>query len=309
MVVAHGGTPANVNATITVGGNVYLWSDKTNLPALDFTSVGGSIVVNNSGYIMGKGGNGGALYADETGSAGLPGKAGGIAIQLNAINVSINNTVGYILGGGGGGGGAGRGTAGGSDYNYGGGGGGAGAGQGGEGYSSAPYLGSAIMVSPAGISSNNNFIPPNPGTKGQNGGIGAQAPAGGDGGRIALLENDISGPSGTSLISGYGGNSGGTGGIWGGPLGNLSATGGSGGSLIPSGVSNPGGNGSSTAGIPGSIATGGGGSWGAAGGAGSYNGVGGSAGGAGGFAVSTQGRTVTWNGGAPGSGHVAGSVA
>jgi len=307
MVVAHGGNPANVNATITVDGNVYLWSNTINAPALDFNNVGGSIVLNNTGYIMGKGGNGGALYADETAVASLAGKAGGNAIRLQLVNPTINNS-GFILGGGGGGGSAGYGTAGGSEYNYGGGGGGAGAGQGGEGYSSAPYLGSAIMVSPAGISSNNNFIPPDPGTKGANGGSGSQAPAGGDGGRIALVEQNLPGPSGTSLTSGFGGNSGGTGGIWGGPLSNLSATGGAGGALVPSGVSNPGGNGSSTAGSPGSIATGGGGSWGAAGGAGSYNGVGGSAGGVGGKAVDTQGRSVNWTGGAPGSGRVQGGV-
>lgn len=308
MILAHGGSPGSVNATITVGGNVYLWSDKINSPALNFSDVGGTIGLINNGYIMGKGGNGGALYADETGASSLSGKAGGDAIKLHLVNPTINNGGGYVLGGGGGGGSAGSGTAGGSEYNYGGGGGGAGAGQGGEGYSSAPYLGSAIMVSPAGISSNNNFIPPNPGIKGANGGSGAQAPAGGDGGRIALLENNLPGPSGTSLTSGYGGNSGGTGGIWGGPLSNLSATGGAGGALVPSGASNPGGNGSSTAGSPGSIATGGGGSWGAAGGAGSYNGVGGSAGGVGGKAVNTQGRSVSWTGGAPASGRVQGGV-
>jgi hypothetical protein len=164
------------------------------------------------------------------------------------------------------------------------------------------------MISPAGISSSNNFKPPNPGSAGQNGGVGAQAPAGGDGGRVPLYTNNIAGPSGTTLTSGYGGQQGGSGGIWGGPLSNLAATGGSGGSLIV-GTSNSGGNGSSTSGNPGSIGTGGGGSWGAAGGAGTYSGGNTVAGGTGGFAISTQGRTVNWTGGAPATGRVQGSVA
>jgi len=312
MVVAHGGNPANVNAAITVGGNVYLWSNDRTVAGLSFLSMGGrggSISVTNSGYIMGKGGNGGAVLPDESGNTNT-GQAGGLAIDTNGSTggITINNTNGYVLGGGGGGGAAGYGTVNSSDYHIGGGGGGAGGGRGGAGYSSAEYLANAIAISPAGTSTNATFALVLPGASGQNGGSGASAPSGGGGGRVALAANNLSGPSGTTLTSGFGGSAGGSGGIWGGPLSNLSATGGSGGSLVPTGVSNAGGNGSSTAGTPGSIATGGGGSWGAAGGAGSYNGVGGSAGGVGGKAVNTRGGTVTWVGGAPGGGRVAGDV-
>jgi len=285
MVVAHGGNPANVNATITVGGNVYLWSNNNGIAGLDFVSVGGSIGLVNNGYIMGKGGNGGAVLPDESGNTNT-GQAGGAAIRLGAINATITNSNGYILGGGGGGGAAGYGTVNSSDYHYGGGGGGGGGGRGGAGYSSAAYLANAIAISPAGTSTNATFALVLPGASGQNGSSGAAAPSGGGGGRIALALANLAGPSGTTLTPGYGGSSGGSGGIWGGPLSNLSATGGTGG-VVVAGQNTPttGGNGSSTAGTPGSIAGGGGGSWGGAGGAGSYNGVGGSAGGAGGNAV------------------------
>jgi len=303
LAVAHGWSPSTVNATITINGNVYLWTSTnqggTGGAALDLTSItGGSISVVNNGYIMGKGGNGGAALPDELGTTSVGG-AGGRAILLSAsIGASINNTNGYILAGGGGGGAAGYGTVNSSDYHYGGGGGGSGGGRGGAGYSSAAYLANAIAISPAGTSTNASFTLVLPAQSGQNGGVGAAAPAGGGAGRTALAAGNLAGPSGTTLTSGYGGSGSGTGGIWGGPLDNLSATGGTGG-VIVAGQNTPtaGGNGSSTAGSPGSIATGGGGSWGGAGGAGSYNGTGGSAGGAGGYAVATQGQSVTWVGG------------
>jgi hypothetical protein len=303
MAIAHGWSPSTISATITINSNVYLWSNRTTGAtggaALDLTSItGGSISVINNGFIMGKGGNGGAALPDELGTTSV-GAAGGRAILLSSsIGATIANTNGYILGGGGGGGAAGYGTVNSSDYHYGGGGGGSGGGRGGAGYSSAAYLSSAIAISPAGTSTNATFALVLPGASGQNGGTGADAPSGGGGGRIALTSGNLAGPSGTTLTPGYGGSAGGSGGIWGGPLSNLSATGGYGGVVVSGqNTPTPGGNGSSTGGSPGSIGSGGGGSWGGAGGAGSYNGAGGSAGGAAGQAVALNGRAVTWSGG------------
>ena len=300
MLIPYGGNPAVGVKNITVQSGVYIWSDQVSVPAMSFVGItGGSIFLINTGYIMGKGGNGGAALPDNLGSTSVGG-AGGPAIKLSATLSStvIDTRSGFIAGGGGGGGAAGYGTINSGDYHWGGGGGGSGGGRGGAGYSSAQYLSSAIKISPAGTSTNVSWALVLPGASGQNGGTGSDAPAGGGGGRVVLDIVNKAGPSGTTLTSGYGGSGGGTGGIWGGPLRNLTATGGQG-SVV---ISNPntilaGGSGSSTSGSPGSLATGGGGSWGAAGGAGSYNGAVASAGGLGGKAVDKNGNpnnTPSW---------------
>jgi hypothetical protein len=314
MLIPYGGNPAVGVKTITVQSGVYIWSDQVSLPAMSFVGItGGTIALINTGYIMGKGGNGGAALPDNLGST-LVGGAGGPAIKLSATLSStvIDSRSGFIAGGGGGGGAAGYGTINSGDYHWGGGGGGSGGGRGGAGYSSAQYLSSAITISPAGTSTNVSWALVLPGASGQNGGTGSDAPAGGGGGRIILDIAHKAGPSGTTLTSGYGGSGGGSGGIWGGPLRNLTATGGQG-SVVISGPNTilAGSSGSSTSGSPGSLATGGGGSWGAAGGAGSYNGAVASAGGLGGKAVDKNGNpnnTPSWFLGATPSKQVFGDV-
>lgn len=300
MLIPYGGDPAVGARAITVESGIYIWSDQVSVPAMSFVDItGGGIGLVNKGYIMGKGGNGGAALPDDLGNTSVGG-AGGPAIKISATlnNTVIDNQSGFIVGGGGGGGAAGYGTVNSGDYHYGGGGGGAGGGRGGAGHSSAAYLSSAIRISPAGTSTNVSWALVLPGASGQNGGTGSDAPAGGGGGRVVLYTTNLSGPSGTTLSSGYGGGGGGTGGIWGGPLSNLSATGGLGGVIISGpNTATPGGAGSSTSGSPGSLATGGGGAWGAAGGAGSYNATVASAGGVAGKAVDKNGNaanTPSW---------------
>ena len=103
---------------VTVDSGVYLYSDDTTVAALTISTNG--VSVSNSGYILGRGGNGGA-------NAGS-GAAGGPAIKISSgvTGVTITNNSGaYIAGGGGGGGGTNNGN------NDGPGGGGAGGGNGG----------------------------------------------------------------------------------------------------------------------------------------------------------------------------------
>lgn len=92
------------NAVITVNSGVYLWSDNTGVAGL---TVDGSwpagVTLVNYGYIIGKGGNGGAtdntIYNVAT--------VGGPALNMYSGSVTIQNqSGGYIAGGGGGGGGA-----------------------------------------------------------------------------------------------------------------------------------------------------------------------------------------------------------
>ena len=114
-----------VEATITVNAGVYVWSDSTASAGMSITTLpaNSTVALINNGFIMGKGGTGGAAYGTSWGSGNTPaasnGLAGGPAISL-ANNIIITNNS-YIAGGGGGG-------AGGA---YDGGGGGAGGGAGG----------------------------------------------------------------------------------------------------------------------------------------------------------------------------------
>lgn len=108
-IVSNTEGPINVTeegvfgAQVTVNTGLYLWSDSTSSPALSIQV--DNCIVNNFGYIMGKGGNGG-------------GNAGGPAIEIQSGKTGItiqNQTGGYIAGGGGGGSGRGGGGAGGGD--------------------------------------------------------------------------------------------------------------------------------------------------------------------------------------------------
>jgi hypothetical protein len=299
---------------LTINNGVYVWSDNTSLPALDTAGFPSNtqLTINNNGYIMGKGGDGG--YLDLYDTSTTKGKDGGPAMNLT-VSTLISSSNGYILGGGGGGGS--------SPMNFcvDGGGGGAGGGNGGFG-AVGGGLGSvgAYGVIPV-------TYPPDPYVY--------YWPTGGGGGRIvpgvggasrycAMTGANASGycggcSSGDGMGGGYGGGSGGGGSAgtndsgscgWG-----TSGTGGAGGS--------EGGSGGDASHVSGGGmvctdgGTGGGGGWGAPGGAASdtfvdYYGVnsayGSAAGGNGGHSINTNCSSISWVGGFP-AGHILGAVA
>jgi len=106
-----GSTPV----VLTINSGVYLWSNSTSTAGLIISSAfDNKLIIYNSGYIIGKGGNGGTAGA---------GSAGGPALSNSATGLIFTNNSGAYIAGGGGGGGSGKG----------GGGGGAGGGNGGNG--------------------------------------------------------------------------------------------------------------------------------------------------------------------------------
>lgn len=112
--------------TLTINTGVWLWSDNSSSAALTiFGQFPKGLIINNFGYIIGKGGNGGQ-YPKGNGGAGGP------AIMLDEITgqagdkITFNIHTGSFIAGGGGGGGAGKEV--GSDHGYSSGGGGAGGG-------------------------------------------------------------------------------------------------------------------------------------------------------------------------------------
>ena len=109
---------------VNISSGVYVWSDTTATAGLIISgSFAGGLTLNNSGYIIGKGGQGGGR-GNNVATSGLP---GGPALSVSSTSVTVVNSSGaYIAGGGGGG-------AGSADEasRYGGGGGGAGGGAGG----------------------------------------------------------------------------------------------------------------------------------------------------------------------------------
>lgn len=103
MVNAAGGAwPANAVWRIIVGSGVQLVSYSTGSACMWFGgAINGKVVIENHGYILGRGGNGGQGYRGST-----QGGAGGSAIYRESkITLEIIN-YGVIGGGGGGGGGA-----------------------------------------------------------------------------------------------------------------------------------------------------------------------------------------------------------
>ena len=279
-----GATPAQ----ITVNSGVYIYSDNNTIPAMTMGSFPGGLTLIVNGYIMGKGGDGGAVYTSDTAVVTYAPTAGGPALSLSGP-ITIDATVGYIAGGGGGGGASGV-T---NQPAASGGGGGAGGGAGGSitGRDQCPGGGGGGIGSAGG--------------NGAGGGNSYIAGAGGGGGRIlpgaggsGAPVPDGGGPSSSSVL-GYGGYGGGAGGGGGSAFFNLYTLNNSGG--------------------------GGGGGWGAAGGTGyectnaaggitggaggSANNIGGNAGlnggsilqatvgAAGGKAIATNGYGVTWSSG------------
>lgn len=242
---------ANINS------GVYVWSDTTATAGLIISgSFAGGLTLNNSGYIIGKGGQGGGR-GNNAATSGLP---GGPALSVSSTGVTIVNSSGaYIAGGGGGG-------AGSEDEasRYGGGGGGAGGGAGG------------------GV-----------GQIGAGGGAAGGA-IGSTGADAADFVSDDDGNISTYL-GGHGGGAGGGGGIGDGDGGNRGSTGGGGGGRILPGVGGDAGGIYSAGGSAGNAGeggsgyyAGGGGGWGANGGNSQD-----ASGGAGGAAISGSGYTVT----------------
>ena len=87
----------SAGGTLTIPSSVWIWSDDTNVPALN-VDVSNVTIVNN-GKIIGRGGDGGNAGNNN-------GQAGGPAIKISASNVRITNNAGAYIAGGGGGGGA-----------------------------------------------------------------------------------------------------------------------------------------------------------------------------------------------------------
>ena len=122
----------NIPSGVTVGG-----TNAGGSAIVVSSGMGGTLTINVSGTVIGRGGSGGSgglgssQYATNP-QAGSSGQAGSHAIQVDSANVTINNlSGGQLSGGGGGGGGGGAGQTGQSlGYYYGGQGGSGGSGQG-----------------------------------------------------------------------------------------------------------------------------------------------------------------------------------
>jgi len=261
------------SVTATVSAGVYIWSDTTGTAALTINgSWPGGVTLVNNGYIIGKGGVGGAGTTESSG----PGGTGGPAISLG-INATITNNSGAYIAGGGGGGAA-RGGGGGGDGA--GGGGGAGGGVGGSNYTAAG--GTAGSIGASGGNGNDLNLD------------GFFSGSGGGGGRILPGTGGI---GGTVFSPNCGGRGGGAGGGGGSDFAYYSTqqTGGTGGS-----AGNVGGNGNPgpnpyVVRDPG--AAGGGGGWGASGGfALSFGSTSAGTPGAGGKAIALNGFTATRSG-------------
>ena len=87
-----------------IPSNFWIWSDSTSTPALIIDI---PCTIKNNGYIIGKGGTGGA-YSPSGSFSFTAGSAGGDAIKINSSvsNVTIINNSGAFIAGGGGGGGS-----------------------------------------------------------------------------------------------------------------------------------------------------------------------------------------------------------
>lgn len=187
-----------------INSGVYLWSDDITVGGLTISgSYANGVTVNNSGFIMGRGGQSGGGLQGST-QQGYP---GGDAIEIStSSSVTINNNSGAYIGGGGGGGGG--------DW----GGGGAGGGGGGEnGSYNYAYDGRGGAIGQSGQNGNDPYNAGRPiaygGGAGGGGGGGdtnGQVRRGGGGGRI-FPGTGGAGGAGNSLAGGTGGSAGGGG--------------------------------------------------------------------------------------------------
>ncbi len=188
-----------IDVTFNISGGVIIGSTSTSTPSLTTGTfaAGSNIIVNNSGIIAGKGGDGGDDAGHNlTSCPNFNGKPGGNAFELLCSGVTINNT--GTIGGGGGGGGAGAELGGGNPcitfYAGTGGGGGAGSSPGVGGGNGAPdgcTPGNAGTLLTGGTGGPNagctvtctilfvNFGPYRPGIGGTGGNLGQPGAAGG----------------------------------------------------------------------------------------------------------------------------------
>lgn len=293
-LLANGWNGAS-QALVTINPSVYIWSNSISTAALTITgSFPGGVQITNNGYIIGRGGNGGLSYQQNSDTSVKIGQSGGPAISLGVNATIINNSGAYIAGGGGGGGSGGFYSPSVNSW-AGSGGGGAGGGTGGFTQFSGTYAGGSGGAI---------------GASGSNGSAVADAAtstgAGGGGGRILPGTGGQGGFYGTSPNQGYGrgGGAGGGGGrgAWDGKSGTppygVGGTGGSAGNVGGNSTVDTDGSGSDydTAGNGG-----GGGGWGASGGTGTQGAFGPSpgatwAGGSGGKAIALNGYTATRSG-------------
>lgn len=187
--------------SVTVVNGVYIWSDDTATAGLTIpSSLNGLLTLRNNGYIIGKGGQGGYRNANDFGTGGGDGEAGGPAISNSATGVTLINGYGAYIAGGGGGGGGDEDDA----DDAGSGGGGAGGGNGGaypDRRASPGYDGPGGAIGQAG---SNGFRTGNGRTSGSGGGAGGGGGAanttdgggGGGGGRILPGTGGAGGPQG-----------------------------------------------------------------------------------------------------------------
>ena len=180
--------------TVNISSGVYVWSDSISLAGLIISgSFAGGLIVNNSGFIMGRGGNGGSTsFAVQNGGPG-------ITVSLTSGSASFNNQSSGYIGGGGGGGAVAR---------FGTGGGGAGGGAGGT-HTNRVTGGSGGSIGQAGGTGTAYSLP-------HSASVGTGGGAGGGGG----MDDDLGGDNGWSAgggggrifpgIGGGGGSSGGS---------------------------------------------------------------------------------------------------
>lgn len=213
-----------------ISSGVYVWSDTTSTAGLIVSGAfPGGLIVNNSGFIMGRGGDG---AINTTGNPGGP----GVTVSLTSGSATFNNQPSGYIGGGGGGGAGGAG------------GGGAGGGRGGNGSDTTGGAGGAIGLSGGNATSYGGMVPAQGGGSGGAGGFRrdgvAPRTAGGGGGRIFPgvggaggyssflgVTTKTGGSAGNAGTNG-GGEFGGGGGGWGAAGGNGTGSGGAGGAAI-----------------------------------------------------------------------------
>jgi len=179
---------------VNINSGVYVWSDTTATAGLIISGAfSGGLTVNNSGFIMGRGGNGGSFsFAVQNGGPG-------ITVSLTSGSATFNNQPSGYIGGGGGGGAV---TA-----RFGTGGGGAGGGAGGT-HTSRVTGGAGGSIGQAGGTGTAYSLP-------HSASVGTGGGAGGGGGMDDELGSDTgwtAGGGGGRIFPGIGGGGGSSGG-------------------------------------------------------------------------------------------------
>ena len=227
-LASSAGWNGNAPLICNINSNIYVWSDDTSNAGLLLTgNFPNGVTVNNSGFIMGRGGNSGRGYS----YAADYSDAGDAIVISSSSSVTINNNSGAYIGGGGGGGSPEAG------------GGGAGGGSGGaNGEYNFAYGGQGGAVGQSGANGNDPYNAGRPvayggGAGGGGGGkdAGGQLRRGAGGGRIFPGTSGAGGggsyPGGSGGSAGNAGSAGGYNSYWaggGGGGGGWGASGGAG---------------------------------------------------------------------------------